>query len=133
MTILVCILSLVLAARPSGQNSTFKGDDCRNVRLSASQEIVELKGLLQAHALAGVVISPSGPVIPGVAVEIVDSRKRCLKTTTTDVNGRFNLKISKAGRYRVRLSRAGFNTISATVRVDHHTRNELRLELPMSN
>jgi hypothetical protein len=101
--------------------------------LSTSQEILQLKGLLRTHALAGVVASPSGPVIPGVAIEIVDSKKRCLKATTTDVNGRFDFKISKPGLYRVRLSRNGFNTIVATVRIDHHTRNELRFELPMGN
>jgi hypothetical protein len=31
------------------------------------------------------------------------------------------------------LSRAGFNTIYATIRIGHRTRNELRFELPMSN
>ncbi len=134
MPTLTYTLCLLLLAGTEQQQSTKTGANCGNVARSDAQEVVELKDELPARRLAGVVASPSGPAIPGVAVEIVDSKERCLRTATTDDDGKFDLKVTKPGRYRLRLSKLGFNTVVAVVRVRLKTKSQqVRLELPMSN
>jgi Carboxypeptidase regulatory-like domain len=131
-TYILCLL--LLAGRPAHQSPTAEADaDCGRVERSNAQEVVELKSEQRARTLAGVVASPSGPMIPDVTVEIVDSREHCLRTAMTDGEGRFDFKTGKPGRYRLRLSKPGFNTVVATVRVSRYTKSELRVELPMSN
>lgn len=132
MSTLARILAFLLfAGSPSDQDASKA--NCASVTAPASQEVVEFRKEIKARGLAGVVASPSGPVIPGVAVELVDSKERCSKATTTDADGKFDLKTSKPGRYKLRLSRAGFNTVIAVVRVAPAAKGQLKLELPMSN
>src|SRR6266568_5400579 len=131
MSTLAHILAFLLFAGSASNQDASKAN-CANVAAPASQEIVELRTEIKARGLAGVVASPSGPVIPGVAVELVDRKERCSKATTTDADGKFDLKTSKPGRYKLRLSKAGFNTLIAVVRVVTAASGQLKLELPMS-
>jgi hypothetical protein len=132
MSTLVYIVAFLLFAESPRTQGASKAN-CANAAAPVSQEVVEFKKEMKARGLAGVVASPSGPAIPGVTVELLDSKERCSKATTTDGNGEFDLRVIKPGRYKLRLSRAGFNTVIAAVRIVPKEKGLLRLELPMSN
>jgi hypothetical protein len=133
MSTLAHILLLFVGELTSQDAATKTKASCDSVPLSVGQEVVEFKNEKRARGLSGVISSPSGPVIPGVAVEIVDSKDKCLKATITDADGRFDLKIRKIGRYKLRLSKPGFNTAFAVVRIMPRANGQLELELAMSN
>lgn len=130
-TLVHIVVFLLLAGSPNNQGASKA--NCANITVAVSQEVVEFRDEIKARGLTGMVASRSGPVIPGVTVELVDSRERCMKATTTGADGKFDLEISKPGRYKLRLSKAGFNTVIATVRVARAAKGQLKLELPMSN
>jgi len=130
-TLTYMLVLLSLAGAPSNRDASKA--NCANAVAAASQEVVEFSKEIKARSLTGVVASPSGTLIPAVAVELVDSTGRCWKATITDADGKFDLKTSKRGRYKLRLSRAGFNTVIAVVRVTPGAKGQLKLELPMSN
>ena len=125
---ILVLLSLVATAE---SQHTLQAN-CSSIE-APGQEIVEFKKDIKTHRLAGIVASPSGPLIPGVTVELLDPRERCAKATTTDANGKFDFRISNPGRYKLRLSRAGFNTVIAVARVSPKAKGLIKLDLPMSN
>jgi len=106
---------------------------CDQVKHVASQETVEIRDSYLAGQLAGVVASPSGPLIPNASVEIIDSTESCMTAVLTDEDGRFDFVKTKPGTYRLRLSKPGFNTVLATVKIIRRSKDRLKLELPMSN
>ena len=59
--------------------------------------------------LSGVVYDPSGAVIPGATITIVDASKGTTKTTTSSAKGEFEFPQIPPGHYAVTTSAAGFS------------------------
>src|ERR1044071_1179523 len=61
-------------------------------------------------SFTGSVKDPSGAVIPGAEVEVVNQGTGVTRKTTTSSSGVFNVPSLNLGTYRVRVSAKGFNT-----------------------
>ena len=65
----------------------------------------------QAGGIAGVVRDSSGGVLPGVTVEVTSPALiEKARSTTTDVNGRYQIRDLPAGTYTVTFTLTGFQT-----------------------
>jgi len=70
-------------------------------------------------SLTGVVVTPDGAVLPGVAITATRvSGGAPPQTTVTDVQGRFRFVSIPAGDYRLKAELAGFGTQTASARVE---------------
>ena len=58
--------------------------------------------------ILGTVKDPSGAVIPGVSVTIVNEGTNLSRTLITDETGSFNAELLPIGKYRVEAELAGF-------------------------
>lgn len=132
---LVYALSLLLSlAVAAGEAPAKKVLTCQEIKRVESQETIEIRKALTVGRLAGVVVSPSGPAIPDVTVEVIDAKERCQFAVLTDEDGTFDFGALKPGSYGVRISKPGFNTVIAKrVRVTPRSKGRLKLELPLSN
>lgn len=134
---LPCLLSLFLSVGVGGQEreaSAKKMLTCEEIKHVESQQTVEIRRPFVVGRLAGVVVSPSGPVIPGVTVELIDAKERCQSAVLTDEDGNFDFGAAKPGSYGVRISKPGFDTVIAKkVKVSPRSKERLKLELPLSN
>lgn len=83
----------------------------------------------QEIALKGRVVDPQGNALPKAGVRFVD-HKQVVAHTITGPDGQFELKVTKAGEFIVRVDAAGFQAVSRTV-VVHASANEA-LELRIS-
>jgi hypothetical protein len=95
---------------------------------------VEIQNLQLARSLAAVVEDPTDSPIAGVLVEDVSSDwKKTLRSTTTDVSGRFTFAQVK-GRdvYYLRLTIKDFNQLRVRVKVDPERGKELQLKMEIS-
>ncbi len=107
---------------------------CEEIKRVESQETVEIRRPFLVGRLAGVVVSPSGPIIPGATVELIDAKERCQSVVLTDEDGNFDFGTVKPGSYGMRISKPGFNTVVAKkVKVSPRSKERLKLELPLSN
>jgi len=131
------LLSVLLWVGLSAQQeeaSARKVLTCEEIKRVASQETVEIRSPFTVGRLAGVVVSPSGPIIPDVTVELIDRKERCKSVVLTDEDGKFDLGMVKPGSYAVRISKLGFNTVIAKkVKVSPRSKERLKLEMPLSN
>jgi hypothetical protein len=82
--------------------------------------------------LAGVVKDPSGAVIAGAKVTIVDTERGAQLVTATNAQGEFVVSPLKVGRYQVTAEKAGFKKTVAgpiTVNVDARPAVDITLSL----
>jgi hypothetical protein len=88
---------------------------------------------VSARALSGTVADSSGSRIVRALVEIVsEDRGIRLDATLTDDHGSFSFGKAVAGKYYLKVSVPGFDTLLATVIVDKKSRGRLRLFLKAS-
>lgn len=128
------VILFVSVARPEQEAPAPKVLTCGEINRGESQETLEIRKPFVVGRLAGVVVSPSGPVIPGVTVELIDRKERCKSVVLTDEDGNFDFGTVKPGSYGVRISKPGFNTVIAKkVKVSLRSKERLKLELPLSN
>ena len=83
-------------------------------------------------ALAGVVLAPSGGVLPGVILHLKEEDGAIAKSATSDHNGRFAFLLLPPGTYQVQATRVDFKPVSQRdihVHVTETLRLELHLEL----
>jgi hypothetical protein len=95
--------------------------------LLCSSALAQSTSLIPASALAaspaastavtGTVSDPSGAIIPGAQVSLVDATGATVATTTTDASGSFRVLAPQSGAYSVMASLAGFQTATAAVTV----------------
>ena len=82
-------------------------------------------------AISGTVLDPSGAVVSGAEVRIVNQDTGSLtRTITTDANGLFTATLLPVGNYTVNVVSPGFQEakfINVAVRVTETTRMEARL------
>jgi hypothetical protein len=58
--------------------------------------------------LSGVVTDPTGAVLPGTNVRLLDENNGVIAQTTTESNGQYSFSGVSAGNYRLEIERAGF-------------------------
>jgi len=83
-------------------------------------------------ALKGVVLDPSGAVIPGALVQVSRDDETGARAFTSDQKGQFAFLLLPPGRYQIRASRTGFENYilpEVQVSVTETLRLELRLQL----
>ena len=79
-------------------------------------------------ALTGVTVDPSGAVLPGVVVTLVNQNTLETESTTSDKEGLFAFLSLFPGRYELRASKADFETLGIQG-FNVHVTETLRLEL----
>jgi len=60
-------------------------------------------------AVAGDVVDPTGAVLPGVTVRVLDARRSVVASATTDAQGHYSIRGLTPGRYAVEFALPGFN------------------------
>src|SRR5580704_828269 len=70
-----------------------------------------------APALHGVVADPTGAIVPGAEVELVDPTGAITSSFQSDGEGNFQLTAPHAGSYTVVVSEAGFETVRTPVEI----------------
>jgi Carboxypeptidase regulatory-like domain/TonB dependent receptor/TonB-dependent Receptor Plug Domain len=83
-------------------------------------------------ALTGVVLDPSGAILPGVVLSLTDRETGHTKSATSDEHGRFSFPLLPPGTYELHASKTDFNTLSLTelhIALTETLRIELRLQL----
>jgi Carboxypeptidase regulatory-like domain/TonB dependent receptor len=82
-------------------------------------------------SLTGVTLDPSGAVLPGVLLRLVNQDTAETQSATSDGEGRFRFLLLSPGSYRVEASKIGFDplrlpelniTVTETLRIDLHLR-----------
>ena len=84
----------------------------------------------------GMVRDPSGAVIPGADVELVDSATQAVRTTVTNETGRYTFTGVRPGEYSVAAAAAGFQKTvyqSLTVEVSKSYTIDLQLRIGLSS
>jgi hypothetical protein len=73
----------------------------------------------QSQNISGTVLDPSGGVVPGATIEIMDLAKGgTARQVTTDNAGRFQAIDIQPGRYLIRIQKEGFKKAELTVTLD---------------
>ena len=62
--------------------------------------------------ITGTVTDPSGAVVPGVSVTVVNDRTGASRTTTTNDQGSFSFPELDAGTYTMTVNKAGFKKLT---------------------
>jgi carboxypeptidase family protein len=70
--------------------------------------------------IGGVVVDPSGAVIPGAQVSITNTASRLTMNATTDSNGRWFVSNFPSGSGKIRVDYRGFNTLVENFSYDAH-------------
>jgi hypothetical protein len=82
-------------------------------------------------AISGTVLDPSGAVVTGAEVHVVNQDTGALtRTTTTDANGSFTATLLPVGNYTLNVASPGFQEgkfVNVAVRVTETTRMEAKL------
>src|SRR5580658_1045623 len=79
-------------------------------------------GMLHAQnavtgALTGVVIDPTGAIVPGATVKIVDTATNSTVNVTTNAEGRYSATLLKPSKYEVTVTANGLSAAPTTVNV----------------
>src|SRR5438093_12283399 len=81
--------------------------------------------------ILGSVKDPTGAVLPGASISIIDTQRGLARTVTTDEAGLYNAPTLIPGTYTVRVEVPGFKTLSrenVVVEVGSETRVDLTIE-----
>ncbi|HEV3197393.1 MAG TPA: MG2 domain-containing protein [Bryobacteraceae bacterium] len=114
------------AVRSAGSDGQFDTTDdlvhyledryCKEPRLWGSGTIdlkVEHGPLNGLAAITGTVLDPSGAVVPGVTIKLLEIAGGKVRTLTTAIDGRFSFVGVPAGRYGIQASAPGFRTAAS--------------------
>jgi hypothetical protein len=83
-------------------------------------------------ALIGVALGPSGAVLPGVEIHIINQESLMKQSTTSDEQGLFGFQLLPPGRYELRASKPSFEPLRPVfinIAVTEALRVELHLRL----
>jgi hypothetical protein len=81
-------------------------------------EVVTLAKPVYIRALAGQVSDPTGGEIEGARIDLVDLQtQQVVASTTTDNKGSFHFDKFDKSSYKLKIFKAGFNILEATVRI----------------
>lgn len=91
-----------------------------------------LRAQLYTGTVTGIVTDPSGAVVPGARLEVVDEQKGFAFTATTDIAGNYLVRNLPPGTYRISVKAAGFKMESRggiILDVNHNVAVDFRLQL----
>ena len=80
-------------------------------------------------ALTGVALDPTGAVLTGAVVRLVNADTGAIQSSTCDKDGRFNLLLLPPGRYELQASKTGPDTLIAAATIDVSVSEVVHLEL----
>ena len=83
-------------------------------------------------SFTGIVIDPSGAVVPGTAITISEKDKGFSRTVTTSNDGSYGFPVLPPGRYVLSAHKDGFTEFKRgplTLLVNQHLREDIKLEL----
>ena len=83
-------------------------------------------------ALTGITLDPSGAVLPGVSIDLVNEETTETQSTTSDEEGRFWFVLLSPGAYELRANKTNFDVLrlaNISVSVTETLRLELRFRL----
>ncbi|MGD0778173.1 MAG: carboxypeptidase regulatory-like domain-containing protein, partial [Candidatus Solibacter sp.] len=86
----------------------------------------------QTAQITGRVTDPTGAVVPGVDVKVVNTETRSTRTTTTNEEGYYAVPLLPPGEYQMTLKHAGLKTVSRsgmTLVVDQNARLDYPMEV----
>lgn len=86
----------------------------------------------QLGEISGRVVDPTGAALPGVTVEVMNIEKGSTRTTVTDAQGQYNVRLLQPGPYQVTISLQGFETFvakNAIVEVEKRTTVDAKLRV----
>ena len=87
----------------------------------------------QAGDIRGTVVDPTGAVVPGATVHLVNSVSGFARTTTTDASGRFEFTNVPFNPYSIDVTAKGFATLSQNTSVDSAVATHLKLTLQVGS
>src|SRR4051812_23985069 len=87
---------------------------CRLARISALFVLGSVLGFSQAvtSSILGIVVDPSGSVIPAAEVKLTNNGTAAVNTTLTDTSGFFRVPNILAGSYTVSVQAKGFKVLA---------------------
>jgi len=91
---------------------------------------------LYTGTVTGLVTDPSGAVVPGAQVHLVDELKGFVYTATTDATGSYLFRSVPPGNYRVEVQATGFKTETRggiVLEVNHNVTVNLQLQVGATN
>ena len=129
--ITLLIFCLILAG---GDNVFAREETKTNGLLTYSPQVqVRLVRPITAGSLSGIVIDSEGFPIPDALVERVNHTwEATFDERKTDSNGRFSFGKMPKGRYFLKASKLGFNTLVLKVRTTNKSKAKLKLSLRVS-
>src|SRR5438105_4077975 len=84
-----------------------------------------------AYAISGIVLDPSGALIPGAQVALMKEDGTSIGQIVADDKGSFRFDNVNSGRYRVLVQAAGFRDTKADVNIGARSRAEIRVTMPI--
>src|SRR3989442_7442922 len=91
-----------------------------------------LSGGPAGFGIRGVILDPSGAVVPGAAVMLKRGDGASLSSTTADPKGAFAFDGMAAGRYELEVRYEGFKVYTARIVVDARPRPSLKVVLEIA-
>lgn len=91
---------------------------------------------LYTGTVTGLVADPTGAVVPGAQVHLVDELKGFAYTSTTDAAGNYLFRSVPPGNYRVEVQAVGFNTETRggiVLEVNHNVTVNISLQVGATN
>lgn len=86
-----------------------------------------------AATLEGIIQDQSGAAIAGATVEILDANNKVIASTTSDVSGVYRFAALPAGKYRLRATSSGFNTLTQEINLRSGAKLKRNLELQVGS
>jgi len=86
-----------------------------------------LASIAHAQSISGIVVDPTGAVVPNATVEIHQTVSKYARSTTTDASGKFTFTNLPLNPYQMTVSAAGFATYAQDVEI----RSSVPIELPI--
>jgi len=80
-------------------------------------------------ALTGVALDPTGTVLTGVVVRLANQDTGAIQSATSDRDGRFSFLLLPPGRYELKASKTGADTLIASATIDVSVTEVVHLEL----
>jgi hypothetical protein len=95
-------------------NGLMGGLERRNARISQAESAVPT---LASNLVTGMILDPTGAIIPGATVSVKDPKTGTLRSVTTGRDGRFLIAGLPPGASEVQASAPGFQRLTTTVQL----------------
>ncbi|MEO7146117.1 MAG: carboxypeptidase regulatory-like domain-containing protein, partial [Bryobacteraceae bacterium] len=110
------------------------GNKCRLAGLAAGLALLGANafGQVPTASLTGLVRDPSGAVVPGAQLRIVDNATRTGRSASTNNDGYYSFQLIPPGDYRLTIQKTGFQTlVQANVQLNVQQSARMDFTLPL--